>query len=373
MQFVLRTGAKAVDNNVKERLMRRNRELIDILLEKIRTEYREDIDLVGVCGSFFTGDFHENSDLDLLVVVNNDQGYGFSRCFILDGVGFDFYGSSWSKLERMASYDHTFLSHLVDVNIVYVRNTACKERFLKLRQQALQMLDEPVTLRIVSKGAKQLDQAALAYGNLMLADEIGAARQNAGLLVRHVSDTVCILNHNYFRLGVKHLLREILAMRRVPENFMDGFNGVVAATSVPQLKEAATKLIKSVKKMFDEIKEETLKNVVPTSEALKGTYEEIWSNWRNKIRYAAEHNDALLALSAGVSCQEFYDEMHAEHGSVPINLMKHFQPHDLHSFAHTFEQAMRLYRQEYERLNMEPLVYDSIDSFRMDYLDQLRQ
>lgn len=359
-----------MDNNIKERLMRRNGELIDILLEKIRTEYREDIDLVAVCGSFFTGDFHENSDLDLLVVVNNDQGYGFSRCFILDGVGFDFYGSSWSKLERMASYDDTFLSHLIDVNIVYFRNTACKERFLELRQQALQMLNGPVTLQIISKAAKQLDQAALAYGNLMLADEIGAARQYAGLLVRHVSNTVCILNHSYFRLGVKHLLREILAMRLVPENFMDCFNGVVSATSVPQLKETSTKLIKSVKKLFDDMKEETLKTVVATSDALKGTYEEICSNWRNKIRYAAEHNDGFLALSAGVSCQEFYDEMHAEHGTVAINLMQHFQPHDLHAFAHTFEQAMRLYRQEYQRLNMEPLVYDSIDSFRMDYLNQ---
>ena len=371
MQFVSRTGAKTVDNNVKERLMRRNRELIDILLEKIQTEYREDIDLVGVCGSFFTGDFHENSDLDLLVVVNNDQGYEFSRCFILDGVGFDFYGSSWSKLERMASYDHTFLSHLIDVNIVYVRNTACKERFLELRQQALQVLNGPITLQMISEAAKQLDQAALAYGHLMLTDDIGAARQYGGLLVHRVSDTVCILNHNYYRLGVKHLLREVLAMRRVPENFMDGFNGVVSATSLPPLKEAATKLIGSVKELFDEIQEETRKNVKPTSDALKGTYEEIWSNWRNKIRYAAEHNDVFFALSAGVSCQEFYDEMHAEHGTVAIHLMQHFQPHDLHSFAHTFEQAMRLYRQEYERLNMEPLVYDSIDSFRMDYLDPI--
>ncbi|MHB1629306.1 MAG: nucleotidyltransferase domain-containing protein [Bacilli bacterium] len=93
-----------MDNDVKERLMRRNRELIDILREKIRTEYREDIDLVGVCGSFFTGDFHEHSDLDLLVVVNNNRAHGFSKCFILDGVGFDFYGSSWSKLETMASW-----------------------------------------------------------------------------------------------------------------------------------------------------------------------------------------------------------------------------------------------------------------------------
>ncbi len=273
----------------------------------------------------------------------------------------------------MASYDHTFLSQLIDLTIVYFRTPACKERFLELRQRALRMLNRPVTLQTISKAAKQLDQAALAYGNLMLADEIGAARQNAGRLVHHVSNTVCILNHSYFRLGVKHLLHEILAMRLVPENFMDCFNGVVSASSVPQLKDTSTKLIKSVKKLFERIKEETMKTVVPTSDALKGTYEEICSNWSNKVRYAAEHNDGFLALSAGVSCQEFYDAMHAEHGTVAINLMQHFQPHDLQAFAHAFEQAMSLYRQAYQRLNMEPMVYGSMDSFRIDYLNQRSQ
>ena len=353
--------------------MRRNRELIAIFLEKIQGEYRDDVDVVGVCGSFFTGNFHEKSDLDLLVVVNKDRGSGFSRCFILDGVGFDFYGSPWSKLERMPCYDHTFLSHLIDVDVVYFRDVACKDRFLHLRQQGLQMLEGPVTLQLIKAAAKQLDHASLAYGHLMLADDIGAARQSAGLLVQRVADAVCILNHNYFRLGRRHVLREILAMRRVPENFVDCFSGVVSATSVQQLKECATKLIRSVRQLLDEIKQESLKHVAPTPEDLKGTYEEIWSNWENKVRYAAEHNDVWLAFSAGVSCQEFYDEMHEERGTVKIELMQHFKPHDLRSFAEAFEKAMRLYQCEYERVGLEPLAYDSMDSFRMDYLGQFSE
>lgn len=108
--------------------------------------------------------------------------------------------------------------------------------------------------------------------------------------------------------------------------------------------------------------------MVPTKDKLKGTYEEIWSNWKNKIQYAAEHKDILLAFSSGVSCQEFYNQMHRERGAISINLMKHFQANNLDSFANVFEEAMELYKEHYDRLQMQVLTYDSMDAFRKDYL-----
>ena len=360
-----------MDDHIKDRLIQRNRELMEIVLEKIQTEYREDIDLVGVKGSFFTGDFHEHSDLDWLIVVNNDHGYGLARCFILDGVGFDVYGQPWNSLERLlVSQDYPSLSRLIDVDVVYVRNLDCEARFRDLHRQALQLLDAPVTLQMVRNAAQRLAQAVLAYGNLMLAEDLGGAWPYAGRLLRHASDTVCIVNHTYLKLGVKRLLGEILAMGRIPEHFREGFHGVVSASSLPQLQEAATTLLRSVKKWLDEIRKETPNDVVPTQGVLNGTYEEIWCNWRNKVRYAAEHDDAFLALASGVNCQEFYDEMHEAHDTVAINLMLHFDPQDLPAFARAFDQAMAVYRQEYDRLNMDPWVYDSVGAFRRDYLDR---
>lgn len=324
--------------------------------------------MIGVCGSFFTGDFHEKSDLDLLVVLNNERGWGFSTCFILDGVGYDLYGSPWTKLEKMASFDHTFVSHVIDVDIVYCREPECRERFMQLRNKALNIINSSMTPEILEKSMKHLEDATLAYGKMMLEEEIGVVRKLSGDIIYHLTNTVCFLNHNYFKLGVKHQLEEMLAMKHVPKRFEEYFNDVMYAASVIAIKETAAKLIKTVKKIYDEIEEETLEKAVPTKDNLKGTYEEIWSNWKNKMQYAAVHKDLLLAFSSGVSCQGFYDEMHKERGTAPINLMKHFQAKNLDSFVDAFEEAMQLYKEEYDRLHMQVLTYDSIDAFRKDYL-----
>lgn len=357
-----------METSVINELKQKNKELIDIVIQKVKEEYQNDIDLIGVCGSFFTGDFHEKSDLDLLVVLNNERGHGLSTCFILDDIGYDLYGSPWSKLEQMASYDHTFVSHVIDVDIVYYREPECKVRFMQLRQKALHIVNSPLTSDILHKAKKYLDDAILSYGKMMLEEEIGDVRQSSGDMIYYLTNTVCFLNHSYFKYGVKRQLEEILAMKHVPAHFEEYFNGVMLAETVPIIKKRAEKLMKTVKELYIEIGEETLRKTAITKDHLRGTYEEIWSNWYNKILYAAKHKDILLAFSSGVSCQEFYNGMHAEYGTVRINLMKHFDPNNLDHFVNTFKEAMLLYKVEYDRIQLQVLTYDSIKAFRKDYL-----
>ena len=49
-----------MDNSPVNQLKQRNKELIDIVIQKVQKEYQDDIDLIGVFGSFFTGDFYLN-------------------------------------------------------------------------------------------------------------------------------------------------------------------------------------------------------------------------------------------------------------------------------------------------------------------------
>lgn len=357
-----------MDNRVKEQLREKNKKLIDIVIQKVKNEYENDIDLIGFVGSFFTGDFHEKSDLDLLVVLNNDRGWGFSRCFILDDIGYDLYGSTWTKLESMASFDHTFVSHVIDADIVYCREPQCVDRFIQLRQKALNIISSPITEEILEKANKHLDNAIFSYGQMMLTEDLGTVRELSGKVIGEINNTVCFLNHSYFKLGVKHHLEEMLSMERVPKHFEQYFNCVLYAVSVIDIKEATAKLIKTVKEMYDDISEEILEKPVPTKDNLQGTYEEVWSNWKNKIHYAAEHKDVLLAFSSGVSCHNFYDLMHKECGTASINLMQHFQANDLNSFVKSFEEAMQLFKENYDRLQMQVLTYATIDDFRKDYL-----
>ncbi|MGK0466609.1 MAG: hypothetical protein ACJAX4_001898 [Clostridium sp.] len=60
--------------------------------------------------------------------------------------------------------------------------------------------------------------------------------------------------------------------------------------------------------------------------------------------------------------------MHRERGTVHINLIKHFQTNNLGFFTNPFEEAMQLYKKEYARLQVQVLAYDSMNTFRKDYL-----
>ncbi|KAB8138101.1 nucleotidyltransferase domain-containing protein [Gracilibacillus oryzae] len=351
-----------------EQLEKRNQQLIDIVIEKVQQDYAEDIDLIGVYGSFITGDYHERSDLDLLVVLNNDKGYGFSTCFILHEIGYDLYGSTWSKLEDIATFDHTFTAELIDAEIVYYRNKESMERFQQLQQQALDIINSPMTPDMVQKAKKHLDDGILAYGKMMLAEDIGAVRMALGDVVYYSFNVISLLNHSYYKYGVKRQLEEAVAMAYVPENLRTQIDEFLQAESVKKIKDNAGKLIKSVKKLYEEIAAETIPKLEPTKEKLRGTYEEIWSNWYNKVLYAAEQKDTLLAFSAGVSCQDFYDEMHNNCGTVRINLMQHFEQCDLGSFAAAFENAMNQYKMEYDKVGLKVRKYDSVAALRAGYL-----
>lgn len=54
----------------------RNKKIIDAVIEKANKVCPESLAMIGIYGSFATGDFHEKSDLDLLVLINDNNGAG---------------------------------------------------------------------------------------------------------------------------------------------------------------------------------------------------------------------------------------------------------------------------------------------------------
>ena len=88
-----------MDNILKEKLIDRNNKIISMVLEKINNECPCCVDLIGIAGSFCNGDIYEKSDLDLVIIINDDKGYLLNRCFIIDDIGYDIYCEKWSKYE----------------------------------------------------------------------------------------------------------------------------------------------------------------------------------------------------------------------------------------------------------------------------------
>lgn len=358
-----------MENHIKEQLFERNRKIIEIVIERVKRDCPDAVALIGVCGSFYTGQFYEKSDLDLLIVINDEKAWKIASCFIMEDIGYDIYCSRWEKLERMASYEHAFVSHVIDVDIVYCAAAEYKERFEKLKQQALAVLKAPLTPEIYDKAGSQLQEAMLEYAKLMLADEMSQCRYYSATILDCVKQVICLLNHGYFRFGVIEHLHEILEMEKVPDNFKRHFNDLINAPSIQDIKAAATDMIKSVKQLHSEVGK-TFKDQpsIPTADALTGTYEEVYSNWRNKVYSAAKRNDVHLSLMTAMCCQQFYNEMHEEYGTVAIDLMKAFDPRNLEEFAEAFDRMMNVYANEYVKVHKPIKYYSSLKDFEKDYL-----
>ncbi len=97
---------------------------------KSHSSTSDDIAIIGLTGSFSTGDFHEKSDLDLIIINNNERGWGISYGFILDDVGYDIYCTPWeTRIEAQANLTSPMISCLTDLQILYCAKPEYMDRF----------------------------------------------------------------------------------------------------------------------------------------------------------------------------------------------------------------------------------------------------
>ncbi|MDK0748933.1 hypothetical protein P7A58_15565, partial [Clostridium perfringens] len=92
--------------------------------------------------------------------------------------------------------------------------------------------------------------------------------------------------------------------------------------TVEELKSCSTKLMNTTRAFASKLigRAKTKKEITP--ESIAGTYEEIVSNWRNKMYLAAQTDDAYLALMTMASCQQFYDEFATEYNVDRVRLFE---------------------------------------------------
>lgn len=115
-----------------------NQKIIDAVIEKAEKVCPDSLALIGVYGSVARGDEYEKSDLDLLILIQNDEGWQLGTGFILKNskVGYDIYCTNWDRLRYDAACHHAQLSRMIDSKIVYIKNQQAYDELCKLREQA---------------------------------------------------------------------------------------------------------------------------------------------------------------------------------------------------------------------------------------------
>ena len=357
-----------MDGSIKKKLEKRNERIINAVIKKANSICPESIALIGVYGSFYTGDIHDKSDLDLCIVINDDEGWKLSSCFILDDVAFDIYCTPWDALEDMAEYKKPYITKLLDLNVLYIKEKKFLIRYDELKLKAIKRLKEKFSIKDNENAEKLLEEGIKEYANIMLSSEYGECRYKVAGMLYNIEQAIYIYNKKYINTGVKRIPEEISKMENLPEGFIELYKKLIESENIEEMKNISTRLMKSMKDFSSVMRAKVTTKKTITENDIKGSYEEIYSNWKNKMYHAADINDTYLSLNTAASCQEFYDDMYNEYNIKKVDIMKKLKDNNLKEAAKCFDEAMEEYKENYNRLNIDVVKYNDLDEFEENYL-----
>ncbi len=105
-----------------------------------------------------------------------------------------------------------------------------------------------------------------------------------------------------------------------------------------------------------------------TADFINGTYEEMFSNWRNKMYIASEENNNHLAFMSLCSFNAMVSAISEEVNIAEYNALKFYDPKNLKKTANEFDNLLGDYLNEYQKVNLQVERYKDIDSFVQHYL-----
>lgn len=316
-----------------------NDKLVKWILNKVRTEYANDISPVLIYGSYINGTANSKSDVDCYFIPKSEHGYNLAVDFIIEGVGYDIFPISWERVEKIADLQESLSPLVGDVNIIYYNSASDVEHF-KTMQKRLQsnLLNDEYVKEIAVRRCEEAGNLCAVLNQSQNASEI---RKMAGSIIMTLADAVAVYNHEYFHFGLKKQFEDLKNnIPNVPRNIVDGYQKVIEDINIDDVKKHTMKLFKEVCEYLDvtytlqEIPENKslIVNKLDAS-VLASIYEEISSTF-NKIYVCCETGNYILAFLSAVCLQRDLDDA-KEVGCPVYELLSNFNYKELSKFSET--------------------------------------
>ena len=363
----MKNEVPAVTDQTKQSLFTKNTRIIEAVKARAAEVCPKSLDMIAVTGSFASDDFHEKSDLDLLIVISDDAGYALSHCFILDDVGYDLYCHTWERLEHAADYDSPYVSKLLDAQIVYTRDTAAAERFSAIAARLQSHLDAPLSAEDCERAAAEIALAKQSYFDLASSDGEGYVFPLIGVIY-HLECAVYLLNHELVRHGVRGIPSELGNMPDLPDDFLFLHDGAFGDPDFAAAQKIAMTMIRNTERWVGARRAAVCQKPMPCEDNLRGTYEELYSNYYNKLLLAADRGDRYVSRMTLASAQLFFDEV-GDAVALTQNIGFGDDAYrDGAAAVNAFSEAMHIYMFEYASVGMPVCYYADIDAFEDTYI-----
>ncbi|WP_339296874.1 nucleotidyltransferase domain-containing protein [Paenibacillus sp. FSL R5-0623] len=356
--------------NIKKMLLDKNELLINMVIERVKRDFLDDIAIIGLTGSFSTGDFHEKSDLDLIIINNTEKGWGISDCFILDDVGYDIYCTPWdSRIQEQSTLESPNVSSLTDLKVLYYAKPEDLEKLNDFRQKALDALANPIGEACLNRANQWIDMAKQAYSNTMLGEDIGSVRYASGEVLYNLVNALVSMNNTCIKRGIKRYLEEIRLFRYVPDDLEPLYMSIIEAHTIEDIRIASFNMLSSVTRLHRTMCDNFIVKPAPSFDNLRGTYEELWCNYRNKILNSVISNDAPYVFLSAFGAHGYLDEMAVEKGTQKFDLMQYFDASNLPVMKEKFLEVMDDYLDEYNKVGREVKRFTTFEQLYAHYMN----
>lgn len=322
-----------------------NDQIVDWITARASTQFKDDISLVLIYGSYVNGTANSKSDVDCYFIPKTDRGYGFCNTFILNGIGYDIFPMSWERVERIADLQDTLLPCVGDVQMIYANSDEDVERFKKLQERMkMNLLDKQLSKKAAED---RFRTASELVARMVHAGKLGAVRNYAGNILMLLADAAALYHHTYFHKGLKQQFQDLQIINGLPSDLTDEYLQVIQASTIEDIITSTHAMFMSVKNhlqttieipMTPHIIEKTSAGEQAVDYAsLASLYEEIVSTF-NKIYVCYESGNDVLAFLSAVCLQNVLEDVCRESGLPAYDLLEAYQYDDLSLLVRRAEQ-----------------------------------
>lgn len=338
-----------------------NQKIIDAIITKAENICPNSLALIGIYGSVATGDTYTKSDLDLMILIQDDAGWKLGTGFILEDskVGYDIYCTNWDGLRWDAGCHHAQLSKLMDSKIVYVKDQTALEELNQLREQTKSFLKSDERFERVNELIKE---AKVSYANACLHEELGKVRLNAAEVILSLLDSIMIYHGCYFKRGVKRIFEELSQFPLEPA-FLENMRKISRSKDVVELQNLMKELILYVEGYT--LRKKELQE--PSVDSISGSYEEMYSNWRNKVEEAAIVSDTFSTFMNMCSLQCMISEIASEVAIRAYDIMETYDADCLENNIKIYDEFLTEYEKVYEKAGLKVNRFLDVDDFVASY------
>ena len=296
-----------------------------------------------------------------MILINDENGWVLADGFILDDidVGYDIYCTSWDMLEKDAQCKHAHLSKLFDSKIVYCKDDSAFKRLEAIQKKAAALLASDQRYEIANNA---YCEAKKIFAEAYLSESLSKVRSCAGLAIEFIENAVMLYHGQYFKKGTKRTFDE-LRLLNLPFDFEAAIIDTIRADTVEEIRAK----LKNLLALTNEYLQVPRKKEIPSAENLSGTYEEMYSNWKNKMSEAADKNDVYSSFMNLLSLQYMLHEIAEGIAMDDFEIMDQFDSRNLEGNASVFNRALHNYLAAYEKAGICPKRYRSVEEFAEDY------